>query len=141
VSAQDLQIVTNGLWQAGAEAISINGQRLTSRSAIRFAGEAILVDFRPLARPYVVSAIGDPGSLRAKFVASSTGSYFTALAANYKLRTEIASSDSLTLPGHPSPALRYAQSAGSGIPSTPTRSPSASGASASPQPRTSENPP
>ena len=36
--------LVNGLWQAGAEAISINGQRLTSTSAIRFAGQAILVD-------------------------------------------------------------------------------------------------
>ena len=44
VSAADLQIVSNGLWAAGAEAISINGQRLTTRSAIRFAGQAILVD-------------------------------------------------------------------------------------------------
>ena len=71
VTAQDLQLVTNGLWQAGAEAIAINGQRLTSRSAIRFAGEAILVDFRPLARPYVISAVGDPAGLRSRFMASS----------------------------------------------------------------------
>ena len=45
--AQDLQIVVNGLWDAGAEAISVNGQRLTSKSAIRFAGQAILVNYRP----------------------------------------------------------------------------------------------
>lgn len=118
VSAQDLQLITNGLWQAGAEAISINGQRLTTRSAIRFAGEAILVDFRPLARPYVVSVIGDQGGVRARFVASSTGSYFTALADNYKLRTEIAGSDSLTVPGNPSPALRHARVEGTGIPTS-----------------------
>ena len=118
VTAQDLQLVTNGLWQAGAEAIAINGQRLTSRSAIRFAGEAILVDFRPLARPYVISAIGDPAGLRSRFMASSTGSYFTALTANYKIRTELVTQDSMTLPGHPSPALRYAEPVPSGIPST-----------------------
>src|SRR5690606_6973410 len=41
----DLQTVVNGLWAAGAEAISINGQRLTSVSTIRSAGSAILVDF------------------------------------------------------------------------------------------------
>src|SRR5690349_22012860 len=44
----DLQIVVNGLWEAGAEAVAINGQRLTGLSAIRSAGQAILVDFRPL---------------------------------------------------------------------------------------------
>ncbi len=122
MTSQDLQLVTNGLWQAGAEAIAINGQRLTARSAIRFAGEAILVDFRPLARPYVVNAIGDPAGLRARFVASSTGSYFAALSANYRIRTELVAQDSMTLPGHPSPALRYAESVPSGIPSTPTPS-------------------
>ena len=51
VIASDLQRVVNGLWQAGAEAVSVNGHRLTSRAAIRFAGEAILVDYRPLSGP------------------------------------------------------------------------------------------
>ena len=143
VSAQDLQLVTNGLWQAGAEAIAVNGQRLTARSAIRFAGEAILVDFRPLARPYVVSAIGDPAGLRARFIASSTGSYFSALSANYKIRTELVTQDSMTLPGHPSPALRYAETGPTGIPSTPTSSPASApetrrATTAGPTPRTTE---
>ena len=40
----DLQKLVNGLWAAGAEAISINGQRLTNLSAIREAGEAITVN-------------------------------------------------------------------------------------------------
>src|SRR5665647_34080 len=40
VIARDLQIIVNGLWQAGAETISVNGHRLTSRAAIRFAGAA-----------------------------------------------------------------------------------------------------
>ncbi len=48
----DLQRLVNGLWQAGAEAVSINGQRLTQLSAIRTAGEAIHVNFKPLRRPY-----------------------------------------------------------------------------------------
>ena len=41
----DLQKLVNGLWQVGAEAISINGQRLTSLSAIRDAGSSITVNF------------------------------------------------------------------------------------------------
>ena len=48
--ARDLQIVVNGLWASGAEAVSVNGQRLTSKAAIRFAGQAILVNYRPLTR-------------------------------------------------------------------------------------------
>ena len=57
--------MVNALWAAGAEAISINGQRLGPTTAIRFAGEAVLVDFRPVTNPYEISAIGDPDTLPA----------------------------------------------------------------------------
>jgi uncharacterized protein YlxW (UPF0749 family) len=66
----DLQLVVNALWSAGAEAVSINGQRLGPTTAIRFAGEAVLVDFQPVTNPYEVSAIGDPDSLSRDFLAS-----------------------------------------------------------------------
>ena len=98
VSAADLQIVSNGLWAAGAEAISINGQRLTTRSAIRFAGQAILVDFRPLVRPYVVTAIGDAKALQSSFGSSPTGSYLKSLEDNYGIPVAISGSASLTCP-------------------------------------------
>jgi uncharacterized protein YlxW (UPF0749 family) len=140
VSATDVQLVTNGLWQAGAEAIAINGQRLSARSAIRFAGEAILVDFRPLARPYVISAIGDATGMQSRFTASATGSYFKALADNYKIRTELVAVGSLTLPGHPSDTLRYAQAVPTGIPSTasPTAGPTQTTGAPSPTRRPTE---
>ncbi len=67
VLAKDLQYVTNALWESGAEAVSINGKRLTATSAIRFAGSALVVDYRPLTRPYVVTALGDPKRFPAAF--------------------------------------------------------------------------
>lgn len=126
VSAADLQIVVNGLWAAGAEAISINGQRLTARSAIRFAGEAILVDFRALARPYAVTAIGDPSVLTSGFGNSPAGSYLKALDDNFGITTQLATATSLTCPPGSTAELRYAQPRPSGIPSalpTPTPPP------------------
>lgn len=54
----DLQLVTNALWGAGAEAIAVNDQRLVSTSSIRAAGETITVNFRPLRPPYVIVAVG-----------------------------------------------------------------------------------
>jgi uncharacterized protein YlxW (UPF0749 family) len=54
----DLQLVVNALWGAGAEAVAVNGQRLVATSPIRAAGETITVNFRPLAPPYEISAIG-----------------------------------------------------------------------------------
>ena len=60
----DLQSLVNGLWMAGAEAISINGQRLTSLTAIRIAGEAITVNNVSLTPPYVVSRSATPTRCR-----------------------------------------------------------------------------
>lgn len=109
VTARDLQVVVNGLWQSGVEAMSINGMRLTSRSSIRFAGSALLVDFRPLTRPYVVTAIGDPQALEPHFATTVAGGYLSALVDNYAIRAEFAAADSLTVPAATGLALSSAQ--------------------------------
>lgn len=54
----DIQLVTNALFAAGAEAVSVNGNRLVATSPIRAAGATIVVNFRPLNTPYEVRAIG-----------------------------------------------------------------------------------
>jgi uncharacterized protein YlxW (UPF0749 family) len=98
VQDRDLQTVVNGLWAAGAEAISINGQRLTALSAIRSAGQAILVDFRPLSPPYVISAVGDPDPMQALFANGSGGRYLHALSENFQIPSEVTQVKSLSLP-------------------------------------------
>jgi uncharacterized protein YlxW (UPF0749 family) len=108
VIATDLQLIVNGLWEAGAEAISINGHRLTTRAAIRSAGEAILVDYRPLNRPYVITAIGDRSSLGVEFADNSGGSYLQSLMNNYKVRSNTQSRASLVVPGEPTLSLQNA---------------------------------
>ncbi|NEE18100.1 DUF881 domain-containing protein, partial [Streptomyces sp. SID7499] len=79
VRDRDMQRVVNGLWESGAEAIAINGQRLTALSAIRAAGDAILVDNRPLVPPYTVLAVGDGKKLVTAFRDSADGQYLQAL--------------------------------------------------------------
>jgi uncharacterized protein YlxW (UPF0749 family) len=54
----DMQRVVNALWAAGAEAVAVNGQRVVATTAIRIAGDTITVNFRPLAAPFRVLAIG-----------------------------------------------------------------------------------
>jgi uncharacterized protein YlxW (UPF0749 family) len=120
VVARDLQIIVNGLWEAGAEAISVNGHRLTSRAAIRFAGEAILVNYRPLVRPYVITAIGDPGSLSVEFADNDGGSFLQSLKNNNKIRGDILDRDPVLVPGAPTLSLRKAQPVQSAVKS-PTR--------------------
>ncbi|MEU7589542.1 DUF881 domain-containing protein [Micromonospora sp. NPDC049230] len=104
----DLQGVANALWSAGAEAIAINGQRLTSTSTIRTAGDAILVDFRPVTGPYEVSAIG-PGSMRRKFENSRNADLMREVAQKTGLSFGVREADDLTLPAAPEPQLRYAK--------------------------------
>jgi uncharacterized protein YlxW (UPF0749 family) len=104
----DLQVIVNGLWAAGAEAVAINGERLTALSAIRSAGEAILVDFRPLTRPYRIDAVGSSAQLQANFAASGAGPYVQSLRSNNGIRVDIAVRDSLHLPGAGHSVLRAA---------------------------------
>lgn len=67
----DIRAVVNVLWAAGAEAISVNGIRLTPTSAIRFAGESVLVDFQPINSPYEIDAIGSRTNLQVQFAESA----------------------------------------------------------------------
>ncbi|MGW5036507.1 DUF881 domain-containing protein [Streptomyces parvulus] len=106
---RDMQRVVNGLWESGAEAVSINGQRLTALSAIRAAGDAILVDNRPLVPPYTVLAVGDGERLSTTFQDSADGLYLHALQENYGIRTAISAAEDLRLPAAPSVIVRTAQ--------------------------------
>lgn len=105
----DLQKVVNGLWAAGAEAVSVNGQRLTALSAIRSAGEAILVSYRQLAPPYLISAIGDQRRLATAFRAGSGGRYLDLLSHGYGIRSSVAQRATLRLPAAAASTLRHAQ--------------------------------
>jgi uncharacterized protein YlxW (UPF0749 family) len=104
----DLQLVVNALWAAGAEAVSINGQRLGPLTAIRFAGEAVLVDFRPVSNPYEVSAIGNPDTLASTFLASPEVSSLAVISESFGLRFDFTRKDALTLPAASTPELRLA---------------------------------
>jgi uncharacterized protein YlxW (UPF0749 family) len=104
----DLQVVVNALWAAGAEAIGINGRRLGPTTAIRFAGEAVLVDFRPVTNPYLVSAIGDPDTLRSRFLASPEVIALAGISESFGLRFDFAQEDELSLPAGSTPDLRSA---------------------------------
>ncbi|HVD20267.1 MAG TPA: DUF881 domain-containing protein [Propionibacteriaceae bacterium] len=104
----DLQVLANGLWEADAEAVAINGHRLSGLTAIRSAGDAITVDYRSLTRPYRVEAIGNPRTLQARFVESSAGAWWNDLAQNRRMRYEISDVKQLDLAADPGIVLRRA---------------------------------
>ena len=101
----DLQLVINGLWQSGATHVAINERRLTPTTAIRSAGKAILVNYRPLIPPYVVTAISpDANKMAGMFRESSAGLLLEELEASYGVFWELNTVGEVTLPAAASDA-------------------------------------
>ena len=118
---RDVRSVVNELWADGAEAISVNNVRLTPTSAIRFAGEAVLVDFAPITSPYQIRAIGNADNLATGFASSDVASRYQTLSSAEGIGFEFTEHTTLTLPASPAVAPRFAH------PPTPTRSPTPTG--------------
>ena len=114
---RDLQAVVNALWAAGAEAVAVGGQRLTAQSAIREAGEAILVDFQPLTAPYVIDAIGDPKQLQTSYDGSSAAARIRAYQGDVGLKVTVNREDALHLPAAADETLHFARPIPSAAPS------------------------
>ncbi|NUU17720.1 DUF881 domain-containing protein [Cellulomonas humilata] len=95
----DLQVVVNGLWAAGAEAIAVNGQRLTAMTAIRSAGDAVLVDLVALSSPYTVEAVGDAAGMQTELARASAGQHLATLRTTYGIGVQMTSQSRLELPG------------------------------------------
>jgi uncharacterized protein YlxW (UPF0749 family) len=59
VHQQDIQAFVNALWAGGAEAVTLQGQRLISTTGIKCVGPTVVLDGVPYSPPYVIEAIGD----------------------------------------------------------------------------------
>jgi len=106
----DLQKMVNGLWLAGAEAVSINGQRVTNLTAVRLAGDFITVNFERISRPYTILAIGNPDTLGSRFVDTPGGQWWLDLQSLYGVKLDInTSEENLTLPAADRLELRHAR--------------------------------
>jgi uncharacterized protein YlxW (UPF0749 family) len=105
VTDHDLQILVNGLWYAGAEAISINGHRIGSLTSIREAGGAITVNIRSIGPPYRVVALGNSDTLGPRFLENPSGRYWAARRQDAGVRFSVASSSQLTVPAVPKQQL------------------------------------
>jgi uncharacterized protein YlxW (UPF0749 family) len=65
VHQQDIQAFVNAMWAGGAEAVSLQGQRLISTTGIKCVGNTVVLDGVPYSPPYVIEAIGEPAQLNA----------------------------------------------------------------------------
>ncbi len=99
VMDRDIQMVVNGLWESGATGVTVNNRRLTTSSAIRTAGSAILVDYRPLVPPYIVTAVApDADALAGRFRDGQAGLLLEQLQARYGVVWDLQTIGQTTLP-------------------------------------------
>ena len=96
ISDQELLLLVNELNAAGAKGISINGQRLISRSAIRLAGNFINVNNIATSMPYEVRALGDGAGLETAL--RLYGGMFDQLSEFYDVT--LTQTSSMTLPAY-----------------------------------------
>ncbi|MEG0765964.1 MAG: DUF881 domain-containing protein [Pseudoflavonifractor sp.] len=91
----DLLSVINELRDAGAEAISLNGERLLASSEVRCAGSVVIVNGRRYAAPFVFNAIGDPTTL---FNALTMRNGVVDVLGQWKIEVKVTPSDLLLVP-------------------------------------------
>lgn len=65
VHQQDIQAVANAMWNAGARAVTIQGQRLVSTTGIKCEGSIVTLQGVPYSPPYVIVGIGDVAEIQA----------------------------------------------------------------------------
>ncbi|HEX5147836.1 MAG TPA: DUF881 domain-containing protein [Candidatus Limnocylindrales bacterium] len=100
VTARDIRTLVQELWLAGAEAISINSERVTTGTAVLDIGNAILANSAYLTPPYEVSAIG-PDDLYARMAGTvSFVEFVQSRIEPYGLRLSFAELASVTVPAY-----------------------------------------
>jgi uncharacterized protein YlxW (UPF0749 family) len=112
VHEEDIQTVVNALWSAGAEAIAVNGERLSSLSAVRCAGNTLLLHGRLHSPPYAVAAVGEPEAITAALPGQPGMDRWLGAVASFGLGYEVETRDRVLVPaGATSLALARARPA------------------------------
>lgn len=110
VHQQDIQAVVNALWDGGAEAITVQDQRIISTTGIRCVGNTVVLHGVPYSPPYRISAIGNPAALEASLNASDYITEYLEYHDAYQLGYEIETSQLIKMaPAAPALVLRHAR--------------------------------
>jgi len=109
VHQQDIQHVVNALWAGGAEAMTLQGERVTSTSAFRCSGNILLLHGKVFSPPYVIEAVGDPDQLQQALDDSPGVDIYRQYVDWVALGWSVTSADRLELPAYTgSSELQYA---------------------------------
>lgn len=120
VHQQDIQAVVNALWAGGAEAMTIQDQRVISTTGIKCVGNTVVLHGVTYSPPYRISAIGSVTDLQTALDASDYVAAYRSFVDTYGLGYDVQTSVALDFGGYEgASALKYAVP---GTPSTPPRS-------------------
>ena len=108
VHQQDLQHVINALWAGGAEAMTLQGERVTSTSAFRCSGNILLLHGKVFSPPYKVTAVGDPAKMESALDSSEGVQTYLEYVDWVHLGWAVQRSDHLDLPAYEGGGLQYA---------------------------------
>ena len=110
VHQQDIQAVVNALWLGGAEAMTLQGQRVISTTGIKCIGNTVVLHGVPYAPPYRITAIGDVTALEAALDNDDYVAGYKTYVTAYDLGYEVSTSDDVIMPAYDgSRELRYAE--------------------------------
>lgn len=98
VHYDQLELLINELWAAGAEAIAVNGHRIGGTTGLSCAGTTILVDTKRLAPPFIIEAIGDPENLESAL--KMRGGFVEQQILAFNLRFTLEKVEDLTIPAY-----------------------------------------
>ena len=96
----DLRDILNTLWAAGAEAISLNGERIVSNSSLYCVGTTVICNATRLSPPYEVRALGEPDALNSALQGSPQMAKFNRRAQIYDLPVNIELSRQVEVPAY-----------------------------------------
>ena len=112
VHQQDIQAYVNALWAGGADAVTLQGQRLISTTGIKCVGPTVVLDGVPYSPPYVIEAIGDAQAMNTAINTSSATITYAQYANDprYQLGLDIVDVANVKAEAYAGPvSLRYAK--------------------------------
>ena len=110
VGSRDIRSVVDELWGAGAEAIAVNGERITPTSAIIDVGASLLVNSAYLTPPYQVTALGPPDLYDRLSAAAGFIDFVRARSEGYGIQVSLAEPASVDIPAYVGTVtLRYSR--------------------------------
>jgi uncharacterized protein YlxW (UPF0749 family) len=117
VTARDIRVIVDELWLAGAEAIAVNGERVTVTTAFLDIGGSVLANSAYLAPPYTIAAIGPPELYDRVRTSPSFVAFVADRINGAGVQLGVAQLDAVTVPAFAgSVIVRFGQPVPSGVP-------------------------